>query len=324
MEGYFILTAEFKLKLLTDMLKIRVFEEKVRALDVRLQLYGPIHLYVGEEACAVGACSALNNDDYIVSTHRGHGHLIAKGGDFNKAMAEILAKETGYNKGKGGSMHIADVSIGMLGANGIVGANIPIATGAAFSAKYFNNGRVSVCFMGDAATNEGTFHESLNIASAFNLPIVYVCENNLYGISTLQTKVRNVESIANRAVAYGMYHDTVDGNDPEAVFHAIKKAVDLARDNNLPSLIECKTYRHYAHHTIEKDNYRPKEEIEHWKQNDPIKLYLNKLIEQGIITEDEFLALKKDLEKQANEAVSFAKASPNPPLSSALEDIYSD
>lgn len=306
------------------MLKIRIFEEKVRGLDVRLQLYGPIHLYVGQEACAVGACAALNIDDYIVSTHRGHGHLIAKGGDFKKAMAEIFGKETGYNKGKGGSMHIADSKIGMLGANAIVGANIPIATGAAFSAKYLNNGRISVCFMGDAAINEGTFHESLNIASTLELPVVYVCENNLYGISTLQTKVRNVESIAQRAVAYGMNHDTVDGNDPEAVFCAVKKAVELARKEQKPSLIECKTYRHYAHHTIEKDNYRPKEEIEKWKQQDPVKLYSSKLIEQHVITSDEIGAIKKEIEQQVNNAVLFAKESSNPSLESVLEDIYSD
>lgn len=306
------------------MLRIRAFEEKVRGLDVRLQLYGPIHLYVGEEASAAGVCAGLNEDDYIAGTHRGHGHLIAKGGDFKKAMAEIFGKETGYNKGKGGSMHIADMGIGMLGANAIVGANIPISTGAAFSAKYLGNKRVSVCFMGDAATNEGTFHESLNIASTFKLPVVYIVENNLYGISTLQTNVRNVESIAIRANAYGMHHDTVDGNDPEAVYEAAKKAIDLAREKNLPSLIECKTYRHYAHTTIEKDTYRSKEEVNQWKLKDPIKVYTEKLIQEKVITQEEFAQLKKEIESQVNEAVTFAKESANPSIASVFEDVYAD
>lgn len=306
------------------MIKIRVFEEKVRAMDVRLQLYGPIHLYVGQEACAAGACANLSKDDYIFTTHRGHGHLIAKGGDYNKAMAELFGKATGYNKGKGGSMHIVDPEIGMLGANGIVGANIPIATGAAFSAKYFSNGRVSMCFMGDAAINEGTFHESLNLASALKLPIIYVCENNLYGISTFQEKVRNVDSIAQRANAYGMYHDTLDGNDPEAVYFGVKKAIELAKNESKPSLIECKTYRWYTHQTKEKDTYRPEEEVLLWRDKDPIRKYAEKLIYEKIISKEEIDTIKQEFELMANEAVKFAKDSPEPDIDEALQNVYED
>ena len=204
-------------ELYKKMLRIRVFEQKVSELFAKGELDGFYHLYIGQEAVAVGCCAALNKDDYITSTHRGHGHVIAKGADICKMMAEIYGKKTGYCKGKGGSMHIAYPELGILGANGIVGAGLPIATGAAMSAKLQNNGRVALCFFGDGASNQGTFHEAINIASAFNLPVIFVCENNLYGVGTRQTKVRKVEDIAIRAQAYDIPGVIVDGNDVEEV-----------------------------------------------------------------------------------------------------------
>lgn len=313
-----------KLKMYKDMWKIRMFEEKVRALDLEGKLPGFFHLYVGEEAIAVGACSAINIDDYITSTHRGHGHLIAKGGELKRAMAELYAKETGYCKARGGSMHIAAPELGMLGANGIVGAGIPIATGAALSAKYQKNGKVAVCFFGDGASNQGTFHEALNIAASFNLPAVYVCENNLYGVSTRQTDVRKLIDIAERAKAYDMPGVIVDGNDVEAVYNAVKEAADRGRKGEGPTLIECKTYRHYTHFTGEPDTYRPKEEVSEWKAKDPIKKYHAKLINEGIMDEAGLKAIQKEIEKEIDLAVEFAEKSPKPRPESALDDIYAE
>ena len=304
------------------MWKIRMFEEKVKVLDMEGKLPGFYHLYVGEEAVAVGACSAINNDDYITSTHRGHGHLIAKGGELKRAMAELYAKETGYCKARGGSMHIAAPELGMLGANGIVGAGIPIATGAALSAKYQKNGKVAVCFFGDGASNQGTFHEALNIAASFNLPVVYVCENNLFGVGTRQTDVRKLVDIAERAKAYDMPGIIVDGNDVEAVYNTVKEAADRGRKGEGPTLIECKTYRHYTHFTGEPDTYRPKEEVSEWKAKDPIKRYHAKLINEGIMDEAGLKAIQKEIEKEIDMAVEFAERSPKPRPESALDDIY--
>jgi TPP-dependent pyruvate/acetoin dehydrogenase alpha subunit len=313
-----------KLKMYRDMLKIRHFEEKVKELDMKGKLPGFFHLYVGEEAVAVGACSAINREDYVTSTHRGHGHLIAKGGNLGKAMAELYARETGYNKGRGGSMHIAAPELGMLGANGIVGAGIPIATGAAFSAKYQGNGKVAVCFFGDAASSQGTFHEALNIAASFNLPVVYVCENNLYGVSTKQSDVRKIEHIADRARAYDMPGVIVDGNDVEAVYTAVAEAVGRARKGEGPTLIECKTYRHYTHFTGEPDTYRPKEEVVSWKAKDPIRQYAKKLIAEGAATKNELRDIENEVIDELNKAVEFAENSPKAKPESALEDVYAD
>lgn len=313
-----------KIKMYTDMWRIRLFEEKVKVLDMEGKLPGFFHLYVGEEAVAVGACSAIHTDDYITSTHRGHGHLLAKGGDPNRAMAELFARETGYCKARGGSMHIAAPELGMLGANGIVGAGIPIATGAAFSAKYKGNGRVAISFFGDGASAQGTFHEALNIAAAFKLPAIYVCENNLYGVGTRQTDVRNLEDIARRADAYGMPGVIVDGNDVEAVYAAVTEAADRGRRGDGPTLIECKTYRHYTHFTGEPDNYRPKEEVAEWKAKDPIKRYHASLIADGVSTEEELNQIRQDVNTQINNAVVFAEQSPRPRPESALDDIYAN
>lgn len=316
--------SKLKIKIYKEMLKIRLFEEKVRELDMQGKLPGFFHLYVGEEAIAVGACNAIQPDDYITSTHRGHGHLLAKGADTKKAMAELFSRETGYCHGKGGSMHIAVPEIGMLGANGIVGAGFPIATGAAFTCKYTKNGKIAVCFFGDGASNQGTFHEALNIATAFDLPVVYVCENNLYGVGTRQGDVRKIENIADRASAYCMEGVIVDGNDPEAVYEAVKKAAGKARNGGGPTLVECKTYRHYSHFTGEPDNYRAPEEVAIWKKKDPLKIYPLLLIEKGIIDEAGIKQIQKEVEQEIDDAVVFAENSPKPGLESALENVYAD
>jgi len=304
------------------MLKIRHFEDRVRVLFAAGEMPGFVHLYLGQEAVAVGACAALNDDDYITSTHRGHGHLIAKGGEMKYMMAELYGKATGYNKGKGGSMHIAWPALGILGANGIVGAGLPIATGAALSAKLRKSGQVAVCFFGDGASNEGTFHESLNIAAAFNLPCVYVCENNLYAVGTRQSKVRKIEDIADRAVGYGMPGLAIDGNDVITVYETAKEAVDRARAGGGPTLIECKTYRWRAHFEGEPDTYRPPEEVEAWIKREPIAPYRRRLIEQGIMTESEAQAIEQAVIKELDEAVEFARQSPLPQPETALEGLW--
>ena len=313
-----------RLNLYRDMARIRAFEEKVRLLAMQGALPGFFHLYVGQEAVAVGVCSALRPDDYITSTHRGHGHLLAKGGDMNRAMAELFARETGYNKARGGSMHIAAPELGMLGANGIVGAGIPIATGAAFSAKYQGNGRVAACFFGDAGSNQGTFHEAVNIGASFNLPVVYVCENNLYGVSTAQRKVRKVEDIADRAAGYGIPGVIVDGNDVEAVYRAARQAVDNAREGRGPTLLECKTYRRYTHFVGEPDNYRSEAEKAEWRGKDPIERYGRRLAEDGTATSEELEAILAEAARAVEAAVKFAEDSPRPRPESALDDVYAN
>lgn len=314
--------AGLQVRMYTDMLRIRRFEEVVCDLFARGRLPGFYHLYIGEEAVAVGACAAINPDDYITSTHRGHGHVLAKGADTKRMMAELYAKATGYNKAKGGSMHLAAPEIGILGANGIVGGGIPLATGAALSAKFFRNGRVAVCFFGDGGSNQGTFHESINIASAFSLPCVYVCENNLYGVGTRQGKVRKVVDIADRAQGYAIPGTIVDGNDVEAVYAAVKEAVDRARAGEGPTLIECKTYRHRCHFEGEPDTYRPPQEVADWKARDPIKCYAEKLTAAGVVDVRALAEIAARVEREMEEAVAYGEESPYPPLSEALTDIY--
>lgn len=313
-----------RLHLYKEMQRIRQFEEKVRELAMANQLPGFFHLYVGEEAIAVGVCAELKKEDYITSTHRGHGHLLAKGGDMKRAMAELYAKETGYNKARGGSMHIAAPEVGMLGANGIVGAGIPIATGAAFSSKYQKDGRVAVSFFGDGATSQGTFHEALNIGASFCLPVVYVCENNLYGVSTRQSKVRKLEDLAERAKAYDMPGVIVDGNDVEAVRQAAKEAVDRARRGEGPTLIECKTYRKYTHFVGEPDTYRPKEEVEAWLAKDPILRYGERLLAEGDASQEELRRILEEVDREVEEAVQYAQSSPKARPETVFDDVYTD
>jgi len=308
--------------MLQKMLEIRFFEEKVFELYAQNLVPGTIHLYAGEEAVAVGVCSNLRKDDYITSTHRGHGHCLAKGADPKRVMAEILGKKTGYCKGKGGSMHIADFSIGMLGATAVVGAGIPIAAGAGLSIKLRGTDQVVACFFGEGASNQGTFHEGINMAAIWNLPVIFVCENNLYAMGTRQSKVMKIENIADRAVAYGIPGVVVDGNDVSAVYKASHEAVERARRGEGPTLIECKTYRHKGHSRVDPARYRPKEEVEAWLSKDPIKRLKEKLLQTKMLTETEIAKIEKELSAKIDEAVKFAMESPYPAPEEALEDVY--
>jgi len=306
------------------MVEIRKFETKVVELFADGMIPGFVHSYIGEEAVAVGACSNLNDDDYITSTHRGHGHLIAKGGHMDKMMAELFGKETGYCKGKGGSMHIADVDLGILGANGIVGGGFPIAAGAGLSAKMRGTNQVAVCFFGDGASNQTTFHEGINLASIWDLPVVFVCENNMYGISLSQKEHQHIKDISDRATAYGIPGVTVDGNDVIAVYEAVKEAVKRARQGEGPTLIECKTYRHRGHFEGDPTVYRSEEEVEQWKKKDPIKRFRKKLLELGTVTEDELNSIDEEVDKMVEEAVEYAKKGKFPEPEKAVEDVYTD
>ncbi|MEM3640839.1 MAG: pyruvate dehydrogenase (acetyl-transferring) E1 component subunit alpha [Candidatus Bathyarchaeia archaeon] len=304
------------------MLEIRLFEEKVFELYAQNLVPGTIHLYTGQEAVAVGVCSALRKDDYITSTHRGHGHCIAKGADLKRVMAEILGKKTGYCKGKGGSMHIADFSIGMLGATAVVGAGIPVATGAGLSAKLRKTDQVAACFFGDGASNQGTFHEGINMAAIWRLPVIFVCENNLYAMGTRQSMVMVIENVAERASAYGIPGVVVDGNDVLAVYEVAVKAVERARKGEGPTLIECKTYRHRGHSRVDPARYRPKEEVEAWLAKDPIKRFKDRLLQTGTLTEAELRQIEGEASAKVDEAVKFALESPYPAPEEALEDVY--
>lgn len=306
------------------MVLIRKFEMCASKLFAQNKLPGFLHLYVGEEAVATGVCSALEVTDYITSTHRGHGHLIAKGGDVKKMMAELFAKETGYCKGKGGSMHISDRDKGILGANGIVGAGIPIASGAAFASKYKGDGRVAVSFFGDGAANRGTFHEALNMAAAFKLPAVFVCENNLFAISVCARYHMAISDISDRAAAYGMPGYSIDGNDVELVYETTKAAVERARRGEGPTLIECKTWRHRGHYEGDPDDYRTAEEKAEWMQKDPIERLAKRLIEEGICTQAELDAIASDADKLLAEAIDEAEAAPVPSVSALMADIYKE
>ncbi len=307
------------------MYRMRRFEEEVFEFYKKGMMAGLAHLYLGEEAVATGVCAALNENDYIGSTHRGHGHLVGRGADLNKMMAEILGKATGYSKGKGGSMHIMALDKGILGANGIVGGEIPIATGAAYSAKYRGTDQVAVSFFGDSASNEGTFHESINMASAWDLPIVYVIENNLYGISTDIRDVTNVENLADRAFGYGIPGVVVDGMDVISVYEAAKTAVERARAGQGPTLIECKTYRWQGHHVGDPAEYRtrknPNEKAE-WYERCPINCLKDQILKGKIITEKEFEEIESKIEKEIQEAVKFAAESPYPEITESFTDIF--
>ena len=304
------------------MVRIRTFEERARKEFAAGKIPGFVHLYSGEEAVAVGACANLTNDDYITSTHRGHGHLIAKGGRTDQMMAEVFAKKTGYNKGKGGSMHIADMEIGILGANGIVGGGIPIAGGAALSAQIRGTDQVAICFLGDGASNTTRFHEGVNLASCWKLPVVYVIENNLYAESTCIADTCNLANIADKAGAYGIPGVTVDGNDVLAVYEAIGEAVTRARGGEGPTLVECKTYRWHGHFEGDAMTYRTKEELEEWKKMDPIPRFRKNLVEIGTFTEQEANKIDQEVAKEVDEAVKFADESPLPAPEETLEDVY--
>ena len=316
---------ETLLKLFTTMLTIRYFEERVVDLYARGLVPGLAHLYIGQEAIAAGVCAGLREEDYITSTHRGHGHVIAKGADLKPMMAELFGKKAGYCKGKGGSMHIADMEIGILGANGIAGGGLPIAVGAGMSAKLRGTDQVTVCFFGDDASNNGTFHESLNLASLYRLSVIFVCENNLYGISVGQDKQRLLQDIALRATNYNMPGAVVDGNDVLEIYHASMRALKMGRAGEGPSLIECKTYRWRGHHEGDPNQgrrYRTTEEIESWKKRDPVERLAKKLIADKIITNKKIEALKKRVLEDIEEAVAYANESEFPGLEELYEDVY--
>ncbi len=307
------------------MYRMRRFEEEIFEFYKKGMMAGLAHLYLGEEAVSTGVCAALNENDYIGSTHRGHGHLVGRGADINKMMAEILGKETGYSKGKGGSMHIMALDKGILGANGIVGGEIPIATGAAYSAKYRGTDQVAVSFFGDSASNEGTFHESINMASAWDLPIVYVIENNLYGISTDIRDVTNVENLADRAYGYGIPGVVVDGMDVIAVYEAAKTAVERARAGHGPTLIECKTYRWQGHHVGDPALYRARRnpnEKEEWMRRCPINCMKDELINEIVLSAEEIEKIENKIETEVQEAVKFAAESPYPEVEESFRDIF--
>jgi len=316
------LAREKLIEMCRKMLEIRFFEEKVFELYGQNLVPGTIHLCAGQEAVAVGVCSSLREDDYITSTHRGHGHCVAKGADLKRIMAEILGKETGYCKGKGGSMHIADFSMGMLGATAVVGAGIPIAVGAGLSIRLRKTDQVVACFFGEGASNQGTFHESINMASTWKLPVIFVCENNLYAMGTRQSRVMNIENVADRAIAYGIPGVVADGNDVLAVYEATQKAVERARKGEGPTLIECKTYRHKGHSRVDPARYRPKEEVKEWLTKDPIKRFRERLLQTNVLTETEIQQTERKVAAEIEEAVKFAIESPYPTLEEALEDVY--
>lgn len=305
------------------MLLIRRFEERVEYLYAHGKLPGFVHLYIGEEAIATGACSVLRRDDFITSTHRGHGHTIAKGGDVARMMAELYGKATGYCRGKGGSLHITDMSIGMLGANGIVAGGPPIAVGAAYgAAKIRHTDQVALAFFGDGATNEGPFAEACNMASAWKLPVIFVCENNFYGVGTRLGTVAPTEDVAKRAAAFQMPGVTVDGNDVLAVRAAVAEAVTRARAGEGPTFVECKTWRQRAHFQGEDPSYMYGPEHDAWLKKDPIKRYKKALTESGFATEADLEKIDQAIHEQLDKAVEFAEASPLPEPETALEDVF--
>ena len=307
------------------MVLIREFDERCGVLMEENRTHGAVHLYVGEEAVAVGVCTELTTKDYITSTHRGHGHLLAKGGDPKRMYAELFGKATGYCKGKGGSMHIADLDLGMLGANGIVGAGPPIALGAAFACHYRKDGNVAVCFFGDGASNEGTFHEAANMAGLFRLPLVFVCENNLYGEFTKQTDHQPISDVADRAASYDMPGVTVDGMDPFAVYEAADEAIARARRGEGPTLLECKTYRYYDH--VGRDFgvlSRDQAEFDAWKARDPLTHFPARLLEMGVLSQPDIDRITQETRARIEEAVQFAEESPLPDPGVLLDDVYTD
>lgn len=325
--------AEIPRELLLDMYYkmalIRAYEDKAHELFAAGKIPGFVHLYAGQEAVAVGVCANLRKEDLITSTHRGHGHCIAKGVKVKDMMAEILGRKTGSCKGKGGSMHIADFDVGMLGANGIVGAGGPLAAGAALALKYKGTDNVAIDFAGDGAYNQGATLEAMNLASIWKLPLIFIVEDNMYGISLrslspgpLQPRISTGRAIAERAVGFGIPSVTVDGQDVIAVYEAAKAAVERARRGEGPSLIDCKTYRYYGHFEGDPMVYRTREEEEEWRRKDPLTIFREKLIERGIASAEELDALRTKAIAEVDEAVKFAEESPYPDPQDAYTDVF--
>jgi pyruvate dehydrogenase E1 component alpha subunit len=316
------LTDERLLELLRQMRLIRAFEWKADQLYGVGKVHGTMHLSIGQEATAVGAIAALEPDDYIFSTHRGHGHCLAKGADVKLMMAEFRGKETGYCRGRGGSMHIADLAGGNLGANGVVGGGLAMACGAALAQKMQKTGKVVLCFFGDGASNQGIFHEALNMAAIWDLPVVYFCENNQYGMSMHVTRSTAIERISDRACAYGFPGRTVDGNALLEVYEATREAVARARAGHGPTLLEGITYRWKGHSKSDADRYRTKEEIEEWKAKDPIRRFEELLVREGVLTAEQAAGIESEAQSQIESAVEFADGCPEPTLETIEEGVY--
>ena len=317
-------TDEVLLDIHRRMVRIRTFEDEAGRMAENGFIPGALHLYVGEEAVAVGVMAHLTDEDQITSTHRGHGHLIAKGGEFDRMFAELFGRVDGYCKGKGGSMHVSNLEIGMLGANGIVGGGPPIAMGAGFANKYKKNGNVAVTFFGDGASNEGAFHEAANMAALYKLPVLFVCENNGFGEYTPQRDHQAITDVADRAPGYGMPGVIVDGMDVMAVYEAAGAAVERARQGDGPTLLECKTYRFYDHvgRRGMGRTYRTDEELAEWMKRDPIEMFEARLAEQGVLSADAAKEVHEEIARDVEAAVEFAKASPMPDPDALLDDVY--
>ncbi len=316
---------EKKLEMLRSMLRIRYFDEYADELVTEGEVHGEVHQYIGQEAVAVGVCAVLSKEDAITSNHRGHGHLIAKGGSINKMFAELGGRATGYCKGKGGSMHITSLDLGIYGTNGMVGQGVPIAAGVGFAFQYEGKNNVAVTFFGDGAANEGSVHEAMNMAAIWNLPIIFVCENNQYGLTLPVKESIKVEDIADRAQGYGMQGVVVDGMDVLAVHDAVSEAVERARNNGGPTFIEAKTYRYYGHFGSEalvvQDPYRTQEEIDSYRQKDPINRLKDQLLEEGV-AEETLKSIEKEVESEIKNGIAFMKESDFPSVEEAYEDAY--
>ena len=311
------------LRLYTSMRRIRRFETACHELYLKARIPGMSpHLYIGEEAVAACVSFFLERDDYIVSNHRGHGHCLAKGAAMDRMLAEIMGKATGYCRGRGGSMHIADVTLGNLGANGIVGAGLPIAVGAAFSIAYRGTSQIAVCYFGDAASNQGTFHEAVNMAAAMKLPVLFVCENNQYGLSTHIARTCPTDCVSDKAHGYGIEHATVDGMDTEASFAAAKHAVAYVRSERKPSLVEFVTYRFLGHGASDNRSYRTREEEEQWKKRSPVEAFRARLVDAYGVAAAGIEAAEKAVEDELAHALEFAEKSPEPDPAGAFEDIF--
>ena len=308
------------------MVRIRRFEESAGKMMEDGKIPGALHLYVGQEAVAAGVMQHLSNQDWITSTHRGHGHLVAKGGEFKPMFAELFGRATGYCKGKGGSMHISNMDLGMLGANGIVGGGPPIAMGAAFSNKFKKNKHVAVAFFGDGASNEGSVHEAANMAALYKLPCIFVCENNGYGEYTAQARHQVIIDVADRAAGYGMPGVICDGMDVMAVYEAAGEAIERARKGGGPTLLECKTYRYYDHVGVRGMglNYRADEEVEAWKKKDAIQSYEKRLLQLGVMTRKKVDAVHAAVNRDVEEAIAFANESPYPEPETLLDNVYNE
>lgn len=317
----FDVSVEQQIEMYRRMCLIRSFEEHARDLYMQGRVRGATHMYIGEEAVAVGACAALRRDDYITSTHRGHGHCLAKGGRPTAMMAELLGKATGYCHGKGGSMHIADLEVGILGANGIVGGGIPIATGAAYSSKYRGSEQLVCCFFGDGALNQGIFHESANMAGLWKLPVIYLCEENKYAEFSPNASFFPVRDLTVRAAPYGFPGVAVDGNDALAVYETVRAAVERARSGEGPTLIVADTYRIEGHTIGDPLTLRPKDETEAWRKRDPILRLWQTLKAQGVLDDDAAKKIAAEAGLEIDAAVEFALNSPDPDISELWKDV---